>query len=162
MPGTDAPFSQPSGVTIRARYQRIGAPRPRCGSLARIGLPVTVREPDTTHSFDAPRVNPVSAPIASSTPPSSAWESPRLGWVVIGSPGFKPGKNQDTLPGPNFCAIWARKASCSRFCDSSSAISLNQTSESAGFHGSGVSPTIRNSGGSAFLWVSRKALTPSA
>ena len=53
-PGTVAPLTEPSGVTIRARYQRIGAPSSRCGSLARIGLPVAVRAPETTHSLEAP------------------------------------------------------------------------------------------------------------
>ena len=146
-PGTVAPLTQPSGVTIRARYQRIGAPRPRCGSLARIGLPVTVREPETTHSFDAPRFKPGQRADRCRRRRRSSPAAPRLaccalsvGCVVIGSPGFRPGKNQDTLSGPSFCAIWARNASCSRFCASSSAISLNQTSESAGFHGSGASP----------------------
>ena len=64
-PGTVAPLSEPSGVTIRERYQRIGAPSSRCGSLARIGLPVTVRDPATTHSFDAPRRIPMRSPIRS-------------------------------------------------------------------------------------------------
>ena len=58
-PGIVAPLTDPSGVTMRARYQRIGALRSRCGSLARIGLPVSVRDPAITHSFDAPRPIPV-------------------------------------------------------------------------------------------------------
>ena len=57
-PGIVAPLTDPSGVTMRARYQRIGALRSRCGSLARIGFPVSVRDPAITHSFDAPRPIP--------------------------------------------------------------------------------------------------------
>src|SRR3546814_14465027 len=52
-PGTVAPVTDSVGVSIRARYQRIGAARPRWGSLTRSGLPVVVREPESTHSFDA-------------------------------------------------------------------------------------------------------------
>ena len=37
---------------------------------------------------------------------------------------------------------------------------MPQTSESAGFQGSGVSPTIRNSGGSAFLWRVEEGVDP--
>src|SRR5271154_5084049 len=53
-PGMVPPFNDPLGVTMRARYQRIGAPRSRCGSLARIGLPVVVRAPEIAHSLEAP------------------------------------------------------------------------------------------------------------
>ena len=45
----------PPGVTIRARYQRIGAPSPRWGSLASIGLPLLRQLPSTTHWFEACR-----------------------------------------------------------------------------------------------------------
>jgi hypothetical protein len=72
VPGAVAPLTDASGVTMRTRYQRIGASSPRCGSFARIGFPVTVRDPDTTHWFEAPRPRPVSAPISSSMFPPLA------------------------------------------------------------------------------------------
>ena len=61
-PGKVAPLTDPSGVTTRAKYHRIGALRSRWGSLARIGFPVSVRDPATTHSFDAPLPIPVKVP----------------------------------------------------------------------------------------------------
>src|SRR5271167_2452590 len=64
-PGMVTPLNDPPGVTMRARYQRIGALRSRCGSLARIGLPVVVRAPETTHQLDAPCANGDQRPSAS-------------------------------------------------------------------------------------------------
>src|ERR1700722_428429 len=61
-PGNVAPLTEPAGVTTRARYHRIGALRSRWGSLARIGFPVSVRDPATTHSFEAPLPIPVKVP----------------------------------------------------------------------------------------------------
>src|SRR3546814_6483508 len=52
-PGTVAPTVPNSGVTMQARYQRPGALNPRCGSLARIGLPVAVRLPSSTQALEA-------------------------------------------------------------------------------------------------------------
>src|ERR1700733_8134453 len=52
-PGAVAPASVPEGVSIRARYQRLGKPKPRCGSPARSGWPETVRLPATAHSLEA-------------------------------------------------------------------------------------------------------------
>ena len=48
-----APMAVPSTATLagacnRAKYQMAGALRPRCGSLASKGLPLTVRVPATT------------------------------------------------------------------------------------------------------------------
>ena len=65
-PGKVAPLTDPSGVTTRAKYHRIGALRSRCGSLARIGRPLNVRDPPTTHLFDAPLPTPVKVPSSSS------------------------------------------------------------------------------------------------
>ncbi len=41
-PGAVAPASTPAGVSIRARYQMLGKPKPRCGSPASSGAPVAV------------------------------------------------------------------------------------------------------------------------
>ena len=97
-----APLTDPSGVTTRARYQRIGALRSRCGSLARIGFPVSVRDPAITHSFEAPGPIPVRAPISSSRVSRSACLSPSEGSVVVGSPGFAVGNSQFAGSGPSF------------------------------------------------------------
>src|SRR5512147_290789 len=53
-PGDVAPACSPFAVTTRARYQGTGSVKPRCGSLARMGLPLAVRLAATTHAFDAP------------------------------------------------------------------------------------------------------------
>src|SRR5580704_13311786 len=90
-PGKVAPLTDPSGVTTRAKYHRIGALRSRCGSLARIGFPVSVRDPPTTHSFDAPLPIPVKVPSSSSMLSLLAWVSLIAGRVVIGPPRRAPG-----------------------------------------------------------------------
>ena len=53
-PGAVAPEIVISGVVMRARYHRIGMFSSRWGSLASSGLPVVLRVPSITHSFDAP------------------------------------------------------------------------------------------------------------
>src|SRR6202044_3568926 len=52
-PGAVAPASVPEGVSMRARYHRLGKPKPRCGSPARSGGPDAVRLPATAHSLEA-------------------------------------------------------------------------------------------------------------
>ncbi|CPU64230.1 Uncharacterised protein [Mycobacteroides abscessus] len=57
--------------------QMPGAPRARCGSFARIGLPDAVCSPETTHEFEpVPSPRPMStgtAPSARSAASSAAW-----------------------------------------------------------------------------------------
>ena len=52
-PGAVAPTSWKSGVSIRTRYQTPGAFSERCGSLARIGLPLAVWPPLIAQALDA-------------------------------------------------------------------------------------------------------------
>src|SRR3954468_10945778 len=53
-PGTVAPIAFSPGACRCAKYQMPGALRPRCGSLARSGLPLFVCAPDTTQLFEPP------------------------------------------------------------------------------------------------------------
>ena len=53
VPATVPPAMSCCGVFSRARYQKPGAPKPRCGSLARSGLPLALCSPSTTQLFDA-------------------------------------------------------------------------------------------------------------
>ena len=117
-PGIVAPLSDSPGVTTRAKYHRIGALSSRCGSLARIGFPVSVRDPATTHSFDAPFPIPVNAPSSSSMLSMLAWVSPIAGRVVTGSPGRAPGKSQLARSSPSFAIRRARRSLSLKFCDS--------------------------------------------
>ena len=58
-PGSVAPVARRPGASIDARYQTDGVRRPRCGSLARIGLPLAVREPPSTQEL-LPRSSPAA------------------------------------------------------------------------------------------------------
>ena len=81
-PGMVAPLTDPSGVTMRARYQRIGALELEMRIVGEDRLAVSVREPAITHSFDAPWPIPVSAPSSSSTlsSPRVLVADRRAGW----------------------------------------------------------------------------------
>src|SRR5690348_8620042 len=50
-PGSVAPATEYPGARRRATYHTDGARSARCGSLARIGIPVVVREPASTHEL---------------------------------------------------------------------------------------------------------------
>src|SRR5690606_8360565 len=50
--GSPAPMTDNPGAFRWLIYRRLGAPWERCGSLARIGLPVVVRSPPITQLFD--------------------------------------------------------------------------------------------------------------
>src|SRR3546814_5235929 len=52
MPGRVAPITLPCGVERCAKYHSDGDERPRCGSFASKGAPVTVRLPLTTQLFE--------------------------------------------------------------------------------------------------------------
>ncbi|MCY1233482.1 hypothetical protein D9M69_342990 [compost metagenome] len=52
MPGSVAPATSSPGAVMRAKYHSAGACRPRCGSLASIGLPDCVCAPETTQLFE--------------------------------------------------------------------------------------------------------------
>ena len=45
MPGRVAPITLIPGASRRAKYHSAGADKPKCGSLARSGLPLAVRLP---------------------------------------------------------------------------------------------------------------------
>src|SRR5690606_6993459 len=53
-PGAVAPTRVRPGASMRARYQTPGASSDRCGSLARIGAPVSVRLPARAQTLEAP------------------------------------------------------------------------------------------------------------
>src|SRR5215213_4298532 len=53
-PGKVAPIAFSPGACRWAKYHTPGAVRPRCGSLARSGLPLDVRSPLTTQQLAAP------------------------------------------------------------------------------------------------------------
>jgi len=52
-PGAVAPARVPSGVSMRARYHRLGLVKARCGSPASSGAPDRLCAPSTAHSLDA-------------------------------------------------------------------------------------------------------------
>src|SRR5579872_401284 len=51
-PGSATPITFSPGAFKCTEYQIDGMPQSRCGSLARIGLPVEVCLPETAHAFE--------------------------------------------------------------------------------------------------------------
>ena len=83
-----------------------------------------------------------------------AWLGLATGAVVTAIARGMPGTA--SAPAPATASAAGGRATSRRVIAGSwSDISLPHTSESAGFQGSGLSPRIINSGGSAFPWVSR-------
>jgi hypothetical protein len=72
LPTKDAPATAHSGVRTWARYQGAGIEGARCGSLARIGLPLAVRAPAIAQAFDAPDPPTTSRRSARSAPRRSS------------------------------------------------------------------------------------------
>ena len=52
IPGSVAPVTSRSGAFRCTRYHSLGQLQSRCGSLARIGLPVAERAPEIAQAFD--------------------------------------------------------------------------------------------------------------
>ena len=134
-PGTVAPARVSSGVSMRARYQSPGARNPRWGSLARIGLPVSVRDPATAQTLDA-----VTGAMAAGQFPRIAENddaSPSAA-IVGGASPATPGQSSSIRPAGKTSSRPARSASAREFPDSRIPMSRAQTRESAGRHFSGV------------------------
>ena len=89
-PGSVPPTTLPCGVETCARYHSAGACRPRCGSLASSGLPLTVRAPSTTQLLEptASSAPGDSASIAPASGASSAYSALKSGSGSGGSPGY--------------------------------------------------------------------------
>src|SRR5260221_6265465 len=89
-PGSVPPTTLPRGVETWAKYQIEGACKPRCGSLARSGLPVSLRAPDTTQLFDpiAPSTGEYAASSPAAVGDSSAQSALKSGNVHGGSPRY--------------------------------------------------------------------------
>src|SRR3954468_4255920 len=85
-PGAVAPIAFSPGACRCAKYQMPGALRPRCGSLARSGLRLLVRAPDTTQLFEPPAG--ASLMPGAGGPPAAPYSAARSGSSTGLSPGY--------------------------------------------------------------------------
>ena len=136
-PATVAPVNIRPGASIRARYQRPGARKPRWGSFASTGLPDAVCAPETAHEFDA-ETGRSSAGHTRTRPAKSVSIAPFASAVIVGgvSPS-SPGHSSSMRSGGSRRDRRARNASVRQLLLRRIAISRPHTSESACRHGSG-------------------------
>ena len=134
-PGTVAPTRVRLGVSIRARYHSPGARKPRWGSLARIGLPVSVCDPATAQTFDA-----VTGAMASGQSARSVEKKGALpkAAIVGGASRAMSGQSSSMRSVGKTAESRARSVSARELAESRIPMSRAQISESAGRHLSGV------------------------
>ncbi len=151
-----------------------GAVKPRWMSLARSGLPLSVRAPSTAQPLEPSPRAPVPGRRSASrrSVPSGTRGSRRA--ACLREAGASLRRRQAGVPSPAggqnsaICSSLRRRDSSTRSNSSRQlrarlkAMSLMRTSESAGRHGSGSWPVARNSGGSGPLRVRSQAFTPAA
>src|SRR5260370_3722493 len=82
-PTIEAPVTSNPGARRCTKYHGDGIENSRCGSLARIGLPVADRSPEITHAFD-PGCG--SAPVRGGEKNSTLARSPRPLMLDLTSP----------------------------------------------------------------------------
>src|SRR5512140_104300 len=88
-PGSVPPTTLPDGVAMCARYQSAGVCRPRCGSFASNGFPVSVCSPETA---------PLLEPAGCSVRGDSASNAPAVGDTSAYS-DLKSGSGHGLSPG---------------------------------------------------------------
>ncbi len=161
-PVSVAPAPEKPGVTMRARYHIPGAVKPRWGSFASNGLPLVVRLPSTTHSFDALARCRYSGIASAMLAKSTSWYLFDGVVRVVGLLAGSTGHRSAICCSSSACAICWRDNSSVQLPDSNSAISRPHMALSAAFHGSGSTPSRTSSGGRLVFGDCSQAFTLSA
>ena len=155
MPGIVAPITPPDFSCNRARYQKVGAVKPRCGSLAKSVPPEAERSGAAAQTLEAP-ANPRRGTGQRKSPPCGAalaWRVPlpsgscaMRGRAATPLPGMSGRMSDRRFSSPRSSEVRARSTSSPIWPDSCSAISLITASESAGCQGAISASKRKNSG----------------